>query len=115
MASPKKAEALTTEPSFQQVPYQVLLQRIDSGRCTFVSGSCHYFLIIYILPFSQSLFELTNAIIERRELEEKCVLHATKISRMNIFEHEVPDSSSERVLGFFKNYHIYLSKAQVTY
>jgi hypothetical protein len=59
------------------------------------------------------LFELTNAIIERRELEEKCGLHASKISRMNIFEHEVPDSSSERVLGFFKNYHIYLSKAQV--
>jgi hypothetical protein len=80
-------------PTFEQIPYNALITRIDNG--------------------SQGLFELTNLFIERKELEEKNVLHSAKVSRSNVYEYEINNSSCERVLGFFKNYHLFLSKAQV--
>lgn len=80
-------------PTFEQVPYNGLVARVDSG--------------------SQGLFELTHLLLERKELEEKAVLYSAKVGRSNLYEHEIGNSSSERVLGFFKNYHLFLSKSQV--
>lgn len=85
--------SISLVPTFEQVPYNSLISRIDNG--------------------SQGLFELTNLFNERKELEEKNVLHSAKVSRSNIYEYEINSSSCECVLGFFKNYHLFLSKVQV--
>eukprot|EP01038_Epipyxis_sp_PR26KG_P010031 gene10031-13488_t len=80
-------------PSFEQVPYNSIVNRVDNG--------------------SQCVNELLSLFTERKELEEKNVLYSAKVSRSNIYEFEINNSSCERVLGFFKNYHLFLYKAQL--
>ncbi len=77
-------------PTFHQIPYTTLTNRIDQG--------------------SQSLLELSTILNERKEIEEKNIHYYTRVSRSNLFNYEIETSSSERLLGFFKNYHLYLSK-----
>lgn len=80
-------------PTFAQVPYNKALNRIEQG--------------------SQSLNELITIMNERKEIEEKSVLYSAKISKSNIFEYEIDNSTNERVLGYFKNYYLYLSRVQI--
>lgn len=86
---------LSLTPSFQQIPYNTVLERVESG--------------------TQGLQELTNFLVERKELEEKAIVFSSKVSRSNLYEYEIPNSTGEKVLGFFKNYFLFLSKAQVKY
>lgn len=78
-------------PSFHQIPYSTLVQRIDSG--------------------SQGIFELSHFLHERVDAEDAILQYTTKVSRSNLFHHEIHTSSSERLLGFFKNYNLFVSKA----
>jgi hypothetical protein len=87
--------AVSLSPTFQQIPYGTLVARIDSG--------------------SQGLYELSTFLVERKDLEEKSIIFSAKVSRSNLYEHEIRNSSSERMMGFFKNYYLYLSKSQVKY
>jgi hypothetical protein len=80
-------------PTFHQVPYSTLSRRVDSG--------------------SQGLFELTNLLAEKRDIDEKLIVYLLKVSRSNVYGYEIETSSSERLLGFFKNYHLFLSKEHI--
>jgi hypothetical protein len=82
-------------PTFHQVPYTTLVNRVDRG--------------------SQGLFEFTSLLNDRKELEEKQIYHFSKISRSQLFSYEIETSSSERLLGFFKNYHLFLQKEYMKY
>jgi hypothetical protein len=82
-------------PTFHQVPYTTLVNRVDRG--------------------SQGLFEFTSLINDRKELEEKQIYHFSKVSRSQLFSYEIETSSSERLLGFFKNYHLFLQKEYMKY
>ena len=82
-------------PTFHQIPYTSLINRIDQG--------------------TQSLFELHGLLNERKELEEKQIYYMSKVSRANLYSYEIETSSTERLLGFFKNYHLYLSKEYVKF
>ena len=81
--------------TFEQIPLSTVVARIDAGN--------------------ECLQELLFAFRSRLELEEKNMQICTKISRQNIFEHEISNSSSEKSLGFMKNYYIYLSQENVRY
>lgn len=78
-------------PTFQQIPLSTLVNRVDSG--------------------SQGLFELSAILHERKEMEEKSFVHYLKVSRSSLYQHEIEASTSERMLGFFKNYHLFLYRA----
>jgi hypothetical protein len=80
-------------PTFHQVPYTTLIHRIDQG--------------------SQGLFELVNLLNDRRELDEKIIYHYSKVSHSNLYSNEIETSSSERLLGFYKNYHLFISKESI--
>lgn len=80
-------------PSFQQIPYTELIKRVDEG--------------------SNGILELSNMLHERKDLHEKMILFDLKMSKSNIFKHEIPTSTSERMLGFFKNFYIFVSRAHI--
>jgi hypothetical protein len=42
-------------------------------------------------------------------------MRSTKISRQSVYDHEINASTSEKALGFFKNYFIYLTQEHVKY
>jgi hypothetical protein len=81
--------------SFSQIPLPRLLYRVDIAE----QGSNEF------LSFLQS----------RYELEEKNVLFSVKMSRMNIYEQEIPYSKSEKALGFLKNFFLFNSREHVSY
>jgi hypothetical protein len=80
-------------PSFLEVPFSSIVQRIDSG--------------------SRSLLQLTSLLTEKKELQEKDMLYTLRVGRTNVFAHEIEASTSERLLGFYKNYHLFLYKATI--
>lgn len=80
-------------PSFQQIPYTELVKRIDEG--------------------SNGILELNSMLHERKDLHEKMILFELKMSKANIFQHEIPTSTSERMLGFFKNFFIFVSRSHI--
>jgi hypothetical protein len=80
-------------PSFQQIPYTELVKRIDAG--------------------SNGVLELSNMLHERKDLHEKMILFELKMSKANIFQHEIPTSTSERMLGFFKNLYIFVARSHI--
>lgn len=80
-------------PTFEQIPYSQLVKRIDAG--------------------SGGIQDLSNLLHERKELNEKLILFELKMSKANIFRNEIETSTSERLLGFFKNFYIYTSKANI--
>lgn len=80
-------------PSFQQIPYTELVKRIDAG--------------------SNGVLELSNMLHERKDLHEKTILFELKMSKANIFQHEIPTSTSERMLGFFKNLYIFVARSHI--
>lgn len=45
-------------------------------------------------------------------MEDKELGYSTRVSRPNLYENEIRYSTSERALGFLKNYYLYLSKDQ---
>lgn len=79
-------------PTFNQIPYHELIQRVDKG--------------------TQSISELLNLFNDRKEVQEKLILYLIKVSRSKMYENEIETSTSERLLGFFKNYHLFQSKAE---
>lgn len=81
--------------SFDQVPYSKLVERVDQGNICVI--------------------ELLQLFRAKLELEEKNIAFATKVSRQNIYEHEIAKSTSEKSLGMMKNYYIFLSQDQVKY
>lgn len=81
--------------SFSQIPLPRLLYRVDVAE----KGSNEF------LNFLQS----------RYELEEKNVFFSVKMSRMNIYEQEIPYSKSEKALGFLKNFFLFNSREHVSY
>jgi hypothetical protein len=86
---------MSQTPTFDQVPLQSVIERIDKGNLC--------------------LIELVNLFKARLEVEEKKIFFSTKTSRVNIYEYEIPSSSSEKALGFFKNYFLYLSQDYAKY
>ena len=78
-------------PTFHQIPMHILTNRVDNG--------------------SQGLLELASLLHERKEMEERSLIYYLKVSRSNLYEHEIEASTSERLLGFFKNYHLFLYRA----
>jgi hypothetical protein len=80
-------------PTFHQVPWSNLISRVDSG--------------------SQALFELQTLLQDRKENDERQLVHYMKMSKANLFQHEIETSTSERMLGFFKNYHLFVHKALI--
>lgn len=79
--------------TFSQVPYNELVERVDAG--------------------SKGLIELIKIFKEREELTERNYLYTSRVSRTNIFEFEIPECSTERLLGYFKNYHLFMSRMQL--
>jgi hypothetical protein len=79
-------------PSFRQLPIQGILSRAEKG--------------------SVATDELLKHFTSRAELVEKTIIFSVKSSKHNIYEYEIPNSSSEKALGFLKNYYYYLSKDQ---
>jgi hypothetical protein len=77
-------------PTFSQVPWHTLIQRMDNG--------------------SQGLLELSILFHDKKDNDEKALAHYVRISRSSLYEHEIEASTSERMLGFFKNYHLFLYK-----
>lgn len=77
-------------PTFVEVPFQTLVHRIDNG--------------------SRGLAQLSSLLSEGKDLQEKDILYALKVGRANVFDHEIEASTSERLLGFYKNYYLYLYK-----
>jgi hypothetical protein len=45
-------------------------------------------------------------------MEDKELGYSTRVSRPNLYENEIRLSTSERALGYLKNYYLYLSKEQ---
>lgn len=58
---------------------------------------------------------LLQLLKNRLDLEEKNMIYATKVSRGNLYELEIKGSSSEKALGYLKNYHLSLSKENFEY
>lgn len=81
--------------SFDQVPLVEVIERIEEGNLC--------------------VNELWGMFRWRLELEEKSLLCASKISRSNVYEHEIQGSTSEKALGFFKNYYLFLSQENAKY
>lgn len=80
-------------PTFQQIPYSHLARRADAG--------------------SVGLNHLSSLLQERKEIDERIILFELKMSKTQAFQYEIETSTSERLLGFQKNYYIYLSKAHI--
>ncbi|RYH23994.1 hypothetical protein EON65_17220 [archaeon] len=80
-------------PSFLEVPFTTIINRIDDG--------------------SRGLLQLTTLLSEQHDLQEKDILYALKVGRSNVFDHEIEASTTERMLGFYKNYYLYLYKANM--
>lgn len=80
-------------PTFHQVPWSSLVARVDSG--------------------SQGIFEFQSLLQDRKENDERQLMHYMKMSKANLFQYEIETSTSERMLGFFKNYHLFIHKALI--
>jgi hypothetical protein len=80
-------------PTFQQIPYTELVKRIDEG--------------------SNGILDLSNMLYDRKEIHEKEILFEQRMSKSNVFTHEIPTSTSERMLGFFKNFYIYVARGHI--
>jgi hypothetical protein len=48
-------------------------------------------------------------------MEDKELGYSTRVSRPNLYENEIRLSTSERALGFLKNYYLFLSKEQSSF
>jgi hypothetical protein len=48
-------------------------------------------------------------------MEDKELGYSTRVSRPNLYENEIRLSTSERALGYLKNYYLYLSKEQSSF
>ena len=79
--------------SFESIPYQRVLERIDKGEI--------------------STLELFRCYQQRLEQEEKNVHYSAKLSRIAIYEHEIKQSTCEKSLGYLKNYFLFNWKEQV--
>lgn len=83
------------ESSFEQVPYTSIMERLDAG--------------------SQCLFEFANIMMANLENIQRNISFSSTISRTHIYENEISHSGTEKSLGFFKNYHLFVAKQQVQY
>jgi hypothetical protein len=82
-------------PTFIQVPFHTLIHRMDNG--------------------SRGLLQFSSLLAERKDLLEKDIFYALKVGKSNVFDFEIEASTSERLLGFYKNYYLYLYRATMTH
>ena len=80
-------------PTFHQISWNNLIVRVDHG--------------------TQALLELQTLFQDRKENDERQLMHYMKMSKANLFQYEIETSTSERMLGFFKNYHLFVHKALI--
>jgi len=89
-------EKLTTnKTSFSQVPLKTSINRVDNG--------------------SSIISELCKIFQGRVDMEDREIGYSIKVSRPNLYENEIRLSTSERALGYFKNYYLYLSREQASF
>lgn len=83
------------ESSFEQIPFAAVTHRLDQG--------------------SQCLHEFSRIISANLENMQRNITFTSTISRTHIYESEIVASVTEKSLGFFKNYHLFVAKEQVLY
>ena len=81
--------------SFIQIPINTLLQRSERSL--------------------SSVLDFQTLMKSRQSLEETVMTSLLKISRMNIYPHEVEGSLCEKSFGYLKNYHLYLYQDSLVY
>ena len=81
--------------SFTFVPFDKLVTRLDQSA----SGGK----------------EAVELLEDRYKHEYNCAAHSILASKTDLYSYEIENSSSERMLGSFKNWNLYLSRSQIQY
>jgi len=79
--------------TFESIPYAKVLERVENSE--------------------KSSAELLKAFQQKLEQEEKNVQYSAKLSRISIYENEIKNSTTEKGLGYLKNYFLFNWKEQV--
>jgi hypothetical protein len=81
--------------TFAQIPLSTLLERIEKGSSSF-----------------NELFDIMKV---RQALADALLPYHAKISKTNIYLDEIPGSTSEKAVGFLKNYHLFQNQDAYKY
>ena len=94
-APPSSSSSLHNRPvaTFNQIPFQQLSDRVEKG--------------------TKVCIDLHGVMKGRLDILDQESRFSDMISRTNIYENEIPQSSSEKSIGMMKNYFLYLTRELV--